>query len=242
MNKALPPLVLLIAASVAPVTVAQDTASNAKLENPLTKSFPGLAFFNPGGAKIHHVAKGSKQLVDANKNLPDEEPVPVLESHFGAGGKMCRIGFTWGPSDDPGYSLEIRNANGAWVVAADYLSAETLIVPGNGFVYTAGRANAMFDKRRKYKLQGGKLVEIVQPLYRVDIESKVKKLIELRSEPGKGAGEVIARIDKGATVHVLVNKDDSYLVSTPFGLSGWVYIGEVLPPDSPLTEIYFAGD
>ena len=94
-------------------------------------------------------------------------------------------------------------------MAADYLSAESLLVPGNGFVYAAGRANAMFDKRRKYRLKDGKLVEVVQPLYRVDVESKVKSPIELRSAPGKDAGEVVARLGKGAKANHLAYLGDA---------------------------------
>jgi len=205
----------------------------------LTASFPGLDFFAPDGGKIYFDPHKSKTLVDPKAQIMSEDPEPVLETKFD-GSRMCRIGFSWGPSHDPHFGVELQNAAGEWTWVGS-MGGESIIVPGNGFIYTQGRANEMFDKRRKYRLgANGELEEVPQPFYRVDLETKVLKPIELRSEPQ--GGEVTARLPKGSSVHVLINRGNDYLVSTPLGLTGWVYLEEVLMPGASLEGIYYSGD
>lgn len=98
----------------------------------------------------------------------------------------------------------------------------------------------MFDCRRKFRLNNSELEEVPQPFYRVDLKTVVKSEIELRSEPQ--GGEITARLGKGAHIHVLINKNQDYLISTPLGLTGWFHLEEVIEPSSPIEGLYYAGD
>lgn len=207
-------------------------------EASMVDSFPGLALFEPSRAKIYHSSTGSKRLVDPDAPITREEPEPVLETML-SGDQRCRIGFSWGPSEDPHYSIELQNKAGEWTWAGT-ISGETIVVPGNGFIYSQGRTNEMFDCRRKFRLTNNALEEVPQPFYRVDLKTVVKSEIELRSEPQ--GGEITARLGKGANIHVLINKDQDYLISTPLGLTGWFHLEEVIEPSSPIEGLYYAGD
>jgi len=209
----------------------------ARADDSLTASFQGLTSFEPDGALIYHQAEGAKPLVDPNESIPTEAPHPVLVTALD-NTSPCRISFSWGPSEDPVFRIDLQDAQGNWQFAGE-IGALALVVPGNGFLYAAGSANEMFDKRRKYRIREGQLMEVNQPFYRVDLETKTTASLELRSEPG--GGDVVARLSPGSFIHVLVNRGDTYLVATPFGLTGWVTIPET-QLGSPIEGLFFHGD
>ena len=98
----------------------------------------------------------------------------------------------------------------------------------------------MFAKSRKFTLNKGEVVEVKQAFYNVDMKTETGKAVTLMSKPG--GGEKVAGLGAGAKVHVLINQGDHYLVSTPFGLTGWVEVENGYGPDSPLKGIYYRGD
>ena len=120
------------------------------------------------------------------------------------------------------------------------IGCDELTIPSSGSIYAWGWSNQMFAKSRKFAVDKGEIVEVEQPFYRVDMRTKTKKPITLTSEPG--GEEKVAGLGAGADVHVLINRDDHYLVATPFGLTGWVTIGEVVEPESPIEGIHYRGD
>ena len=99
----------------------------------------------------------------------------------------------------------------------------------------------MFDVRRKYVLQGDKLVEVKQPFYWVGLESKAKKDLVLYS--GKDQKETVARLPKGSALTVVLSEGESwYLIKTPFGLVGWLKIEGVSQEADTIEGLYFRGD
>jgi len=142
-----------------------------------------------------------------------------------------------GPSGDPTYVF-CRIENGDTLFFGQF-GADKIIVPGNGFVYTERRSNEMFNKKRKYKLIDNGFVEIKQPFYSVDIQSKVVQDVVLYSDTSMVVP--IVHLAKGQEVQVLLNSDDYYLIETPLGLTGWVRI-EFNDDGSIIHDIFILAD
>lgn len=80
-----------------------------------------------------------------------------------------------------------------------------------------------------------------QPFYFVGLKTKVKKLIVLYGD--LSYEKPIAQLPKGSQVEVLINKENDYLLKSPFGLVGWLKInyGEQCGSES-VEGICFHGD
>ncbi|MDB6076341.1 MAG: hypothetical protein JWO82_88, partial [Akkermansiaceae bacterium] len=101
------------------------------------------------------------------------------------------IDFDPGPSADPSFTVTDEKTG----QPVGQISADALIVPGNGFIYAMGRTDNMHLVRQKFAVREGKLVEIEQPFLYVGLDSKAKVPLTLSAK--KGGGEVIASIPAG---------------------------------------------
>jgi hypothetical protein len=108
-------------------------------------------------------------------------------------------------------------------------------------MYTSGLADQMFNTRKKFVLHNGTIEEVHQPFYYVGLKTKVKKAITIFDDPLYE--KPIAQLPEGAQVEVLLNKENDYLVKTPFGLVGWLKInyGEQCGSES-VEGVCFHGD
>lgn len=147
------------------------------------------------------------------------------------------IDFDPGPSADP--SFVITDEKSGQQVGS--IGADSLVVPGNGFIYALGRSNNLHLVRQKFAVRDGKLVEIEQPFLYVGLESKAKVPLTLTAK--KGEGEVIANIPKGDALEVVLSDKEYLLIKTQFGLVGWFKMKtDVMPDNAEIEGIYYAGD
>lgn len=208
--------------------------------------FPGLRkveFYDYFPVKIFYAPQGTEVLnkpLNADRPADDGSPLVtrVLKTRIDQGkSEEVFIDYDPGPNVDP----EIAVTRVGSAEPAGYVSGLNFYIPGTGAIYASGHTNNNFDTRRKYVLQGDRLVEVKQPFYWVGLESKAKKDLVLYS--AKDQKEVVAQLPKGSAVTVVLNEgEDWYLLKTPFGLVGWLKI-EVRSQEADTIEgLYFAGD
>lgn len=146
------------------------------------------------------------------------------------------IDYDEGPSADP----EIVVTRVGAAEPAGYVSGLNFYIPGTGALYASGHTNTEFDTRKKYVLEGGRLVEVKQPFSWVGLESKALKDLALYA--AKDQKEVVARLSKGSALTVVLNEGDWYLIKTPFGLLGWLRIEGGRQEADTVEGLFFAGD
>jgi hypothetical protein len=147
------------------------------------------------------------------------------------------VDYDEGPSADPAFIITLEGAE----EPAGALPGLHLYLPGNGSLYTTGHANTMFDERRKYAFQGGRLAETNQPYLYVGIEGKAKKDLTIYASPAQQ--EAVAAIPQGSAITLLLADGvDRYLVKTSFGLVGWVTIPSDSQQATVVDGLFFAGD
>lgn len=151
--------------------------------------------------------------------------------------KRYTIVFSPGLSADP-YFLIFDVAGDSLCFCGRTTFCTDIYIPGDGYIYTSGHADSMFDVRRKYTIRDGGLVEIPQPMLYVGMETVTTKKITLTHDRG-GTG-AIAELDAGTSITVLVNDGDDYLVLTPQGITGWTRIPSGLY--TPIRYLMFRGD
>jgi hypothetical protein len=125
-----------------------------------------------------------------------------------------------------------------------------LFVSEAGYFYLQGRDNYDYDIRKKFKLTPKGIKEVKQSAYLVNLECKLSKNTILY-EKKNGKGDIVARLPKGRTVKVLLHDTNQiedvsskqYLVSTPFGLVGWVSSssGYMQTGGTPLSCLLYIG-
>lgn len=183
------------------------------------------------------------QVVDKPLNAgPEHEGEPLVTRALKtridrAKSEEVYIDFDPGPSADPSIVIIPVGSD----EPAGYISGLEFYIPGTGAIYASGHTNTMFDTRRKYVLQDGKLAEVKQPFYWVGLESKAKKDLVLFS--GKDGKETVARLPKGSPLTVVLNEGESwYLIKTSFGLMGWLKIEGGSQEADAVEGLFFAGD
>jgi hypothetical protein len=147
------------------------------------------------------------------------------------------IDFDSGPSADPSFVITEEKTG----VVLGSIGGESIIIPGNGFIYVSGRANRLHQEQAKYTIRDGKLVEIVQPFAYVGLKSKAKVPLKLLAK--KDEGEVIANVPAGDAVEVVLRDGEHLLIKTNFGLLGWWKANaNVMADNAEIEGIYYAGD
>jgi hypothetical protein len=243
MNK---PLLALSLCLLVPVIHAAEPPPDPRDESvaSIRAAFPNLAYLSvkpmeslDTTATVGYLAKGTTIINKARKNLPASHPlrptqdlsdddVLLMETSLG-GAERYFVVFTLGPSMDPGFYFVKTTATdeNSW----REIPATALAIPANGFVYTATRANSHFTKRRKYAASPDGLRELPQPFYSVGLQTRAIKPITLYSSPKEDA--VVAQLAAGHAIEVVLTDDQPdkqsrtcFLVRTPMGLLGWVWV------------------
>lgn len=148
------------------------------------------------------------------------------------------IDFCEGPSWDP--TFEIWRLEGDKLISIGEIPALEIIIPCNGYLYTSGHTNNMFNKKRKFTIENDELKEIKQPFYYVGLDSKAMEDIDIYSDINMST--VVEHVSKGAQLTVLMNYNDVYyLIKTEYGLLGWIKIAHSRNDDI-IKDVYFAGD
>jgi len=113
-----------------------------------------------------------------------------------------------------------------------------LFIPGDGFLYTAGHVNSMFDIRRRYTVEDGQLAEVPQTYYHVGLETVTTGSLRMSSDSEATTESII--LPAGTPIKVLLNRGEFYLIAGPFGLTGWTHIGSGYY--TPIKHLVFRGD
>lgn len=145
--------------------------------------------------------------------------------------EYVNILYSPGPSIDPEFQITDKNGKPIWTEAA-----EEMCINSAGVIYTSGNMNKMFNQRMKFQLSEGKVTEVKQPFYYVDVKGKLLKPIKLYSQKNN-RGELVATLPVGYEIEVLLadtetGKDEygepkpmiNYLARTAFGLVGWLHL------------------
>lgn len=159
-----------------------------------------------------------KTLLGRYKNASMKEQVNIL--------------YSPGPSSDPHFLITDKNGKEIWTE-----NAEEMCMNSNGIIYTSGNMNKMFNIRMKFQLADGKITEVKQPFYYVNVKGKLLKPVKLYSQ--KRDGIVVATLPVGYEIEVLLAEADTptdedgykelpmnYLARTDFGLVGWLRLTE----------------
>jgi hypothetical protein len=96
-----------------------------------------------------------------------------------------------------------------------------------------------YNQRKKYDLKNRKFTEVVQPYYYVGVKIKLKDWLPIFSDLNQNV--LVAKLPKGSSIEVLINKGEYYLIKSDYGLLGWTKIGEG-DRDTEIEGIYYAGD
>lgn len=208
-------------------------------------------------------------LVDPKLQYRMIKNEPIYEKDFGpmfgeeliqieCGKYSINIGYSDGHSGDPNYEIVATIGKHKFM---RNIVADNLAVSSTCMFYAGGETDKTFDMRQKFIITAKGIEETVQAFYLVDKACKTSAATILTSEQC-GKGSVVAHLPKGAEVRVLLSewyktdefgtkeancsdRNDSYLVSTPFGLVGWVQTtrGSIgYKPGVPLGCIIFNGD
>lgn len=233
----------------AALSLTHASAQTKEKEPDIAASFPGLKSMAVDGQGEEFSLISQKISYDAalakviNKVLnPGEEGAPEVKRLISM--KLDRnaetthfIDFDPGPSADPQFII-VDEKSGKKI---GEIAADSLVLPGNGFVYAIARSNHLHLERRKYAVKNGEMKEIEQPFAYVGLTSKAN--VPLTLTAGKGSGETIANIPKDGPLEVVIRDGDFLLIKTPVGLVGWWKMNpEVLAANAEIEGIYYAGD
>lgn len=167
------------------------------------------------------------------------------------------ISFNPGPSDDPSFTIQVNKAQ-----KTSSLVGETLYISAGKTFYTASDSNRYYMKRKKFHIVDNKVIEIKQPFYFVNKDCTTSTALVMYAKKCEKA-EKVAVLPANSRVKILLaeyegntcktsapldnegkNTAMNFLVSTPFGLVGWVSTrgGYLQAPGKPLSCIRYIGD
>ncbi|GCC53316.1 hypothetical protein SanaruYs_35590 [Chryseotalea sanaruensis] len=125
------------------------------------------------------------------------------------------------------------------------IQAISLIIPGNGSLYSIDRCWENYITKRKHSIVEGKIMEDKQPFYSVDIKSYALRPIEIYADatfkdkmatiPINGKIEIILCTGSNST-------SDIYLVRTSFGLLGWARLRAGQYQSVDVEGLFYNGD
>ena len=198
--------------------------------------------------------KGTKVINRSLQTLDPRDPyyrdseavvLGVLVAQYKAPGMKdsLTVVFESGMSDDPEFSIFGKGQK-----LIGHVSCLDMYINASGVIYTAGHANNMFNRRRKFQIQKDTLLEVKQPYYYVGLKGQLQKDITLYRD--KTGPDVVAQLPKGYEVEVLLAEsttkdyeiDNLFLVRTDFGLVGWLRLSNEDTFGGVLKELYFRGD
>lgn len=224
--------------------------AHAATPSALSDKFPGAAVLKlntlmPGAdtsALPLQITYDAAHAVVINKKLKENEvftTTRLIQTNIDRNGKPSFfIDFEPGSSLDPTFIISASNGK----KSLGEIPADQLIVPGDGFLYAIARSNQNHVQHRKYAVRGSKLVEIKQPFLYAGVETTARNPFTIFS--AKGKGEIIAGVEKGERLTVVLSDGDYLLIKTRGDLLGWLKLNPALATrdDRIIDDIYYAGD
>ena len=188
-------------------------------------------------ATVAYTANGTTIINKARKSLPathllhptqdlSDDDVLLMETSLG-GAQRYYVVFSLGPSMDPSFFFVRTDAKDEkdW----QEVPATAIAIPGNGSIFAATRTNSYFTKRRKYTVSPDGLRELPQPYFSVGLKTRAIKPVTLYASPNER--DVVAQLPAGHELEVVLTDDRQdkqsrtcFLVKTPMGLLGWVWV------------------
>lgn len=198
--------------------------------------------YNPSVSTVYNKKRSDLDKNDPmfyNEGGPGEEEIKAIQTKISDSGDDYYIVFTWGPSADPAFHFY---KDGQFDQPAFRIAATKLYVTGTGAIYSSGHTNNMFDMRKKYKVANNNLVEVKQPYYHVGLKTKTLKPISLYST--EKLENVVAKLPANYNIEVLVQNPENrlFLITTDFGLTGWVKVESGMRGNASIDKLYYAGD
>jgi hypothetical protein len=234
---------------------AEAPKSYDKSEQSLRAGFPQLTIKRFGKSLVAYQPGTSTVINKRLADLPrshalfsddglEAGDVLLMETTF-AGSDRYLVVFSEGPSADPEFYFYRPGAPAEKVFGS--VAGAAVAIPGNGFLYTANRSNNYFTRRAKFIYEPTGLREVHQPYYLVGLKTHTLKPVTLYDSP-KGGSEV-AQLPAGSDIEVVLANDEEdadsracFLVKTPFGLLGWVWVPSSQVESTVIEGISWWGD
>jgi len=215
---------------------------------------------------IHFNPKKYENIFKKRGKFPETHPFYINELGLddivigvfditGKGDKYY-VSFSTGPSFDPSYCfnkvddvIDAISTGRKIYDCKETIYALSIVIPGNGGVYTYGHTNSMHDVRDKYIFENNKLVLVKQPFQFSGKHSK--SLIDQVIYTDETLSTVSFKISKGYPVTVVgiksnsENKDSKqqlYIVASEFGLVGFVPVISSQYKANQFEGFFFNGD
>jgi len=136
-----------------------------------SQSFSDLKEFKGNGNVLYEPS--ITKILNLTEDQGGLEVFVLMETKIHKGkNKYYKITFDYGPSEDPNYNIYLKNGGEEEIFIAS-INAEKLIIPGNGYIYSCGRSNELYNKKRKYKLSDNSLIEVAQAFFNRSCTSRV---------------------------------------------------------------------
>ena len=205
--------------------------------------YPSLTVSFDGKASVYNTPVNKLDKNDPFYQDQTSSAVKVLDIVLDSGsGDTYTVLFRLG---EGGYVRYEFYRNGAYEAPSFVLDCDHLDFLGDGYLITLGAMNQMFPISKKFKISNGRVREVKQPYYAVNIKSKATRDIDIYAN--KSMKRVIAHIKKGDDVTVLLTefkkKHVYYLLRSDQGLTGWIRVEwETWVNETPIENLYFHGD
>lgn len=152
--------------------------------------------------------------------------------------------ISFGSIDGPSFGFTIFEENLPNKIIGQ-IQAVSLIVPGNGSLYSIDRCWEDFITKRKHSITADKLIEDKQPFYSVDIKSYALRPIEIYAD--FNFKDKLATIPINGKIEVILctgsnSSSDIYLVRTSFGLLGWAKLRAAQYQSVDVEGLFYKGD
>lgn len=121
----------------------------------------------------------------------------------------------------------------------------SLIIPGNGNIYSYGHNNNSYSLKKKYLYKEGKIVSLTQPFSYVGVSASSLKEQTIYSD--YSLKNSLYKISKGSPVTIvgiyedLENNKEYFIVASEFGLVGYVQIDHS-QTENQFSGFYYSGD
>jgi hypothetical protein len=250
-------LLFIVALPARFISAAEPALAHDQSESSLRAAFPTLTFLDSGVSLVAYRSDVSAVVDRLRSELPRSHPL-YLDDGFEADdrllletaicdsdGQAYYVVFSEGPSADPSFYFIKADSSSDQPWAE--VPGNTLAIPTLGAVYAANRYNNFFTKRTKYAYSPGGLHEVPQPFFFVGLKTQALKPITLYASPTEDSQ--VTQLPAGAEIEVLLTDDRQddlhrtcFLVKTPFGLLGWVWVPETQYQSGLIEGISWWGD
>jgi len=236
-------LIFIVMFSLIGFSISAQTDQFAKLKEVFVGFGENLSIrYNPACTQLYNKAIG-----DLDKGDPlytgeeyGQEDVKVLKTKIDTrSAEEFIVVFSDLPSADPHFVF-YSSTNQA--ESAFSISCNSIIIPGDGFIYSMGHSNNTIDARKKFVWKDNSLVEVEQPFYFVGMKSKT--LEEVIMYDSDNLENVVEVLPANTNIQILLKKKETnlYLIATEFGLTGWIDTGYIGMMPTVIEDLFYSGD